>query len=518
MDLKRKLSRLGSAGPGSRVGVVPRGAGGPRLLETAVADGGVERAGGDRAGVARMGLERAGAADAVAEAPSPSADLRYEEHRQRLASLRENLERLSAQHRQRAARAKPAAPALKAGGLPGAVRHTPHGPVQMVEVQLEPEHQHGDVPVNSALRADPIDLAALALDEALLKVDPHRLLLLDTETTGLMGGTGTLPFLIGMAWFHQGSLRLQQLILRQPGEEGPMLALLAERIAQASCVVTFNGKSYDWPLLRNRFVMNRVRIPEAPPHLDLLHCARRVYKRRLDGVRLVHVEEEVLGFTREDDIPGAHIPERYFAFLRGAPGQCLQPIVEHNASDLIALAAILGRLAEHYGRVDPQRDDPRDRLCMAELALRGKDAQRALRFAQAAAEQGRDDALAVEALALCGRIHKREGNHRCAADCWEEALGLVRHPQLAAPLHLELAKLYEHQLRDLPVAQWHAERAAPAQEPAAAQRRIERLRQRIARLGGVDRAGASANGGDTVEMDTAERGSTRGDTPPCAAS
>src|SRR5690606_7306009 len=108
-----------------------------------------------------------------------------------------------------------------------------------------------------------------------------------------------------------------------PGEEAPMLRRLAERVEGASCLVSYNGKSYDWPLLRNRFVLNRVPVAAPPAHLDLLHCARRIFKRRLGQVRLVHLEAQVLGMHREHDIDGAEIPQRFWDFVRSADGSAL---------------------------------------------------------------------------------------------------------------------------------------------------------------------------------------------------
>jgi uncharacterized protein YprB with RNaseH-like and TPR domain len=130
-------------------------------------------------------------------------------------------------------------------------------------------------------------LAQLALNPELESIDLRRALFFDTETTGLAGGTGTVPFLIGIAWFEDESMRIQQLFLPEMGKEAPMLHWLRERVQQSSCVVSFNGKAFDWPLLRTRFVLNRVPAPSLPPHLDLLHCARRVLRPRLQSVRLV---------------------------------------------------------------------------------------------------------------------------------------------------------------------------------------------------------------------------------------
>jgi hypothetical protein len=452
MSLKNKLSRLGNAGPGSAQAQDPPSP--PAPAQTADTTNATETPPG-------VALER-------------------------LKRLRQELDSLTA--RQRSVASAPLPPrrpplALR-GDLPGVARVTAHGDIQIVERTLDFEHQHGDVPVCTALRAAGATLAEIAQDDSLADVDPSRLLFLDTETTGLSGGAGTLPFLLGLAWFDEGNFKLSQLLLREPGLEAPMLHFLAERLAWADAIVTYNGKTFDWPLLRGRFVLNRVASPKEPRHLDLLHPCRRVFKRRLPSRRLVAVEAEVMGFVRVGDIDGALIAERYFEYLRGGDPTSLAIIVEHNQNDIIALAALLGFLAASFGS-DPAalgRDDPRDRLSLAEHALRRKDTDRALRFAQAAANAAVDQTTLTEALALVARLHKRGGDANAACACLCEALALVKdQPRVAAPLHLALAKLYEHKLKDRAQALAHAEEAVGAEPPEALARRIERLSRRLAR-------------------------------------
>lgn len=272
--------------------------------------------------------------------------------------------------------------------LPGALRDGLH----VVERWHEPRHAHGRVAIAPACDVPPATLAALALDPTLIDVDARRALYLDTETTGLAGGTGTIPFLVGLARFVDDSLLVEQLFLRQPGEEAPMLRALAERLADASCLVTYNGKSFDWPLLRTRFVLARVPCPTLPPHVDLLHCARRVLKRRMAahgvGVRLVEVERLVLGLYREDDIAGSEVPAAYLDWLRHGATERLCAVLEHNASDLVALPATLVALADRWGvRAE---DDTVEHLSLTELAWRARDWERAKRFAHLAAEGAAD--------------------------------------------------------------------------------------------------------------------------------
>ena len=262
--------------------------------------------------------------------------------------------------------------------------------------------------VRDALRAESELVARLALDPAFAGIDMSRMLILDTETTGLAGGAGTVPFLIGMAWFEDGALRVEQLFLREFGGEVPLLHRLAEQLVRASCIVSYNGKSFDWPLLRARFVLNRVPMPQPPPHLDLLHCVRRVCKPRMQSVRLCEVERALLGYYREDDIDGALIPGLYLAYLRGADPCTLLPVITHNEQDVVALAAILWRMCAHFSSVQPG-DDPRDHLAYARVALRAGDLERAQAFADAAANRQRDGrARGARARRVCqGRAASR---------------------------------------------------------------------------------------------------------------
>jgi uncharacterized protein YprB with RNaseH-like and TPR domain len=391
-----------------------------------------------------------------------------------------------------ALRARAQAFAIASSPLPGESTETPDGPLRTVRRDFAPDHRHGAVPVAGALSARAADLAVLALDPSLREVDFQRALYIDTETTGLAGGAGTLPFLIGMAWFECEALCVEQLLLERPGLEAPMLERLAERIRAASAIVSFNGKSFDWPLLRTRFVLTRVAAPALPPHLDLLHCARRVYKRRLGSVRLVHLEEQVLGFTRVDDVQGQFIPETYLGYLRGqVPASALAPIVEHNRSDLVALPALLGEIARRFSEVEPEQD-ARDQLGFAGVAARANSELGSLRarvFAQGAAACDLRGELAPEAHLLDGELCLRAGDASGAERAFllavEAASGhcsscsradlRVSASACALRAHLALAKLYEHRLKRYASALEHARAAAELEGEDASARRLARL-------------------------------------------
>src|ERR1051325_3835163 len=201
-----------------------------------------------------------------------------------------------------------------------------------------------------------IDLLSRTRDESIVRKtrtaleDPEKWLFLDTETTGLAGGTGTYAFLIGLAWWDAEGLQVEQFLMRDFTEECSLLQELATRVQERPVLVTFNGKSFDWPLLENRFAMTRsIAAPRLTAHLDLLHPARALWKLRLGSVRLVELERRVLdarrlGWNRNDDVESALIPQHYFDYLRGGPAEPLAGIVRHNQMDLRGLAALFCKI------------------------------------------------------------------------------------------------------------------------------------------------------------------------------
>jgi uncharacterized protein len=366
---------------------------------------------------------------------------------------------------------------------------TAYGPLHVCARYLEPAHHHGHAPVHAALQALPGALSSLVCDPSYEDLDLSRALYLDTETTGLAGGTGTVAFLVGLARFEDASLCVEQLIVPQLGAETPVLARLAERIAAASCLVTYNGKSFDWPLLRTRFVLARLPVPALPPHVDLLHVCRRLWKKRLTSVRLVDIEREVLGFAREDDLPGAEIPTRYFEFLRGGSPERLCPVLEHNQNDLIALPALLGSVMEQYAG---QRGlcHAADALHFGKLALRARDMARARQFGEEAFTHSTCPREARAALTLSAEIEHRLGHVPEAIAfllrALEQAELVAAHAQetdalAAAQLHFMLAKLYEHEQHDLARALRHARNTEPVEGPNLHGRRLGRLYRRMLR-------------------------------------
>ena len=278
--------------------------------------------------------------------------------------------------------------------------------------------------------------------DAALAADPSQWIFLDTETTGLVGGSGTYAFLVGLAWWDSGGLQVEQLFMRDFGEEHSLLLALDERLAERRVLVTFNGKSFDWPLLETRFRMTRSISPRIPAtHLDFLHPARQLWKPRLNSVRLSELERHVLhvspgsklDWTRDGDMNSGDIPEAYFSFVRGGLCAPLVPVFQHNQMDLRGLAAIAGRVLETLADREggdgsalgdgDSADDSLDMYGLSRLLTQRGEHGRARKVCQAALAAGlpaEHDRAARRDLA---RFAKRAGDFPGAVELWESLIG-----------------------------------------------------------------------------------------------
>jgi uncharacterized protein len=289
-------------------------------------------------------------------------------------------------------------------------------------------------------------LRLLAPDASPNVANPEQWLFLDTETTGLAGGTGTYPFLVGIAWWDAGGLEVEQFFMRDHSEEHSLLVALAERMAERRVLVTFNGKSFDWPLLETRYRMTRTIRPPAPrAHLDFLHPARNLWRLRLGSVRLPELERHVLGWNRGADVMSELIPQIYFDFLRGGPPEPLVPIFHHNQMDLRGLAALAGRVVSLLADPETRGHDALELFGVSRICERRGETLRARKLyerslaAELPAETGR---AAKRSLA---RLAKREGDFAQARELWE---GIAGNSREGLEAYEQLAIYFEHHARE----------------------------------------------------------------------
>lgn len=303
----------------------------------------------------------------------------------------------------------------------------------------------------------------------------EKSLFLDTETTGLSGGAGTLAFLVGAAWVEGEELVTEQYILGDHSDEPEMLLRLGELLKRFDTAVTFNGKTFDMPLLESRYTICRLRDHwRALDQLDLLPPARRVWKLRLQSCRLSNLEARVLGVRRENDLPGSEAPERFFRYLQTGDFSLLEEVIDHNLQDVVTLAVLLIKLARLFD-APLSAQDSRDRYSLG----------RAL--------EKRGDAQAAEVYALSRDVP--EGSYRLyilyrRAGEWERARAvleaMVRKNQMGYIPHIELAKLYEHHDKNCRRALFYTKIAlamCEGPERAAILHRLGRLERKLSEGG-----------------------------------
>lgn len=362
----------------------------------------------------------------------------------------------------------------------GEVVRTPLGEHFETERLWERHRRHGSVDI-SDLDELPEDLLESLSGGEIGRAHPRKWAFLDTETTGLAGGTGTYAFLIGVGSIDGSGFRLRQFFMRDYGEEPSLLARLDEHLRQFDVLITYNGKAYDQPLLETRYRMSRARHPfDRLRHLDLLFGARRLWKLRLDSCRLVDLENQVLGVEREGDLPGEMIPYCYFDYLRTRRAFEVVPILHHNAIDILSLACLTAIVPFAFRR--PEEATLRhgtDYVGLARWLAKEDREEESLPLLRRAVELGLPDALLFRTLWDIASMERRAGRYDAALAVVTELAG-SRNPYRARALEA-LAKHYEHREKNYAMALEFTRIALTIAETAETRRREERLRKRLER-------------------------------------
>lgn len=371
----------------------------------------------------------------------------------------------------------------------GAFCSTSLGDVFVADQTYTSEYRHGLSSLTSSL---PISvISQWARDSRISDVPLSKFAFLDTETSGLAGGTGTYAFLVGVARFVDGQFLLRQFFMRDPAEEPALLDGLANFLAPCSALVTFNGKAFDAPLLTTRYSMHRIPVPYKDyAHLDLLPLARRLWRDRLPSRALKYLEENILGLTRStDEVPGYEIPWLYFDYLRTGDARPLAGVFYHNAMDVVAMAALLSHInnvleTPYHGHVQHGLDFIALAKLFEDLGHWDEAARLFERGLEAGAETNQgltesDFTLAVKRLSI---LQKKRGDVSEAVRLWEEA---AERGHLYA--FVELAKHYEHKSRDIKTAlKWtkSAMKCAKSMDMPAYMRKhwLDEIARRLERL------------------------------------
>jgi len=291
------------------------------------------------------------------------------------------------------------------------------------------------------------------------------LLFLDTETTGLGVGAGNVPFMIGIGYYEEDAFAVEQLFIRNPAEELAMLHYLLEKLNHSRTLVTYNGRTFDWPLILNRYVMNRLQheLPEVR-HIDLLHPSRSVWRNTLVSCKLSQVEEDRLGVRRLHDVPGSLAPTLYFQYLSDGNPTLLHGVFEHNENDILTLASLLIHFAKLMsGEIDyvdlPMEERFRSALWLDKMGLPAL-AEPLLDNLWHELVYGGDTEFSADLTLRLAAWYKKRTNHARAAGLWHRCVD-QRDGEVLAPIepHVELAIFYEHRERDFVKALRHSEAA-----------------------------------------------------------
>ena len=363
--------------------------------------------------------------------------------------------------------------------MSGQVVETPYGQHFETEKLWERHRRHGSMDISNLIEL-PEDLLGPLSGGEVRDSPPGRWAFLDTETTGLAGGTGTCAFLIGVGRICPEGFRLRQFFMRDYGEESSLLWALAQHLGEFDVLVTYNGKAYDQPLLETRFRMARARPPFSRlAHLDLLHGARRLWKLRVESCRLVDLENQILGVEREGDLPGEMIPYVYFEYLRTQEAFRVVPIFHHNAIDILTLACLTGIVPFAFRSPgDAGLVHGADLVGLARWFLKSEQRERALELMRRAVDLGLRDDLLFRTLWEIAALEKKMKRESAALEILRD-LSSSRNPYRIAALE-ELAKHHEHRERDYARALDLIRHAIALEDSAELRRREARLERRLA--------------------------------------
>jgi uncharacterized protein YprB with RNaseH-like and TPR domain len=362
--------------------------------------------------------------------------------------------------------------------LAGQEIETEHGHHFETEKLYERHRRHGSIGI-ADLEDLPNDLLNPISNGLIRNIPPSKWCFLDTETTGLAGGSGTYAFLVGVGRITPQGFRVRQFFMRDFGEERSQLSALVEHLKQFDVLITYNGRTYDQPLLETRFRMVRQRPPFASlEHLDLLFGARRLWNLRFDSCRLVDLENQILGVERQGDLPGEMIPYVYFEYLRTHEIFRLIPIFHHNAMDILTLACLTAIVPRAFHAPnEAQFAHGAEMVGLARWWRQAEQHDNALALFRQAVERNLPDELLFRTLWDIAALEKKLGREHAALPVLTD-LAASPNPMRAAAF-IELAKYYEHRERNYAMALEMTRNALDLESSEALRRRQSRLEKRL---------------------------------------
>jgi len=366
------------------------------------------------------------------------------------------------------------------GLVKGEIVSTSDGETFRAKETFPSDFRYGEMTLTDILSIPTYPAHLISRNEKLKELDLKKTLFLDTETTGLTGGTGTMAFLIGVGFFQGEEFQVQQFFMRDYSEEKAALSIFKQLLESFQFLITFNGRHYDIPLLETRFILSRTasKIREMP-NFDLLFPSRKIWKGAYENCRLVTLESRLLGMERVDDIPSEFIPTLYFDYLRTGDGQKIHRVFYHNQMDILSMVGLTGRI--HLVYHDPTAAQPRkgvEHFALGRLFWDHGDFGKAVPCFETAMKRCDED-LAWDVMKWLSMAFKKTGESEKARSVWEE-MATWPHKKDVFP-YVELAKYHEHRLKDFEGAIAYVKKALD-QIPVHREKEVKLLQHRKRRL------------------------------------
>jgi len=357
---------------------------------------------------------------------------------------------------------------------------TPFGDSFIRENYFPQDYRCGEVELFQIFQSSAKTISSLARDDRLKEIDINKTIFLDTETTGLSGGAGTYIFLVGVGYFEGDQFCVRQYFMRDYNEERALLSALNDLLANFKAIVTYNGKTFDLPLMESRYIMSGMKMSlKDPYHFDLLYPARRLWKRRLDSCSLSTVEREILKVIRDDDVPGYLIPEIYFRYLRTKDARAIKQVFKHNLQDILSLVALVSRMC--FLVEDPLNNTEygMDIFSIGKMFDEEKKYEQSTHYYTEALKHNLAEEEILEILRLSSFTYKRQGKWGKAEEIWKEII--ERSREFIYYPYEELAKYYEHYLKDYQKAETVVEEALNSEENIFLREKLQYRLDRIKR-------------------------------------
>jgi len=323
----------------------------------------------------------------------------------------------------------------------GSIRKNKNGAFILAENEYPLSYMHGGIALGKALEVSSDNISVL-MGKNVENTDISNVLFIDTETTGLSGGAGTVAFLTGTGYFENDAFIIKQFFMRDYDEENALLIAFNDLLSNYNTIVTFNGKAFDWNILSSRFIFNRIKpLVKEPLNLDLLYPARRIWKEKLENCRLVNLEENILGEYRADDIPGELIPSMYFKYIENRNTKEMKKIFLHNRLDILSMVSLLSKLCGMLENPIEETDGSHELLGTSrifevngEYDISIKCLEKCLNSENKYIRQTASNRLSF--------IYKRKHDYENAVRHWTGMISESRN--LSVIPVIELAKYYEH--------------------------------------------------------------------------